>query len=574
MVPVKLFGRGPKSRLARTAAVYAAAVIALLEGVDVLVSTLHVAGWALPLALAAALMGLPVALLVGWALDEPGAVGRLRARSRPAAATVALAVALAVGGVALASWRAAAHGADSGIRSVAVLPLANQMGDPSQEYFVEGMHDALITELARIEGLSVISRTSVMRYAGTRLPTAEIAAELGVEALVQGSVFRAADSVRITVQLIRGRPEEHLWAQAYEGELSEALALQRRVASSIAGELYPRFFRAPRRPPPALPVDPHAHEEYLRGRARWRSRSRDGLAAAVVHLESAVRIQPDFALAWAGLADAYMVARGYGAIDLPWEEAYRRAREAAERALTLDPELADAHASLAFIRFQSDWDLDAGERGLRRAVQLNPSSSQAHAWLSTVLKSRGRAAEAVAAARRARELDPFSALMNRYLGFALAKSGNCGEALEMAHTAVALDPAHPDGYWILWTCHVQAGRHGDAVAAAAQAYAAWGVPEDDIERFRHAFAQEGWNAALGAELRILRSGHAPVRTEYMLAQRFALLGRRDATLQALEAALLVKDPVLLFEARMDPLLSSVRHDPRLRELLAGAGLLD
>jgi TolB-like protein/Tfp pilus assembly protein PilF len=460
------------------------------------------------------------------------------------------------------------------VRSIAVLPLVNLTGDEAQQYLVDGVHEALIAELGRVEELSVISRTSVLPYRDSRAGATAIARALGVDALVEGSVFREADSLRITVQLVRGLPEERLWGSSFDGSVRRTLELQRRVARGITDAVRIRVSEDERVPLDQPEIGELAEDEYLRGRAQWRARSGPDLARAVDHLERAVELAPEFALAWAALADAYMVARGYGAIDMPWNEAYDRAEAAARTALELDPTLGEAHASLGFIRFQADWDVEAAERGLRLGLDLNPSYAQGHAWLSSVLRARGAGKEAVSEARKARQLDPFSAVMNRYLAFALAKTGHCDEAERHAATAVELDPHHADGYWIRWTCDVLAARPDSAVANALRAYRGWGLPAEDLEALRRAYASGGWDAALEQELTLLARPSIPVRTEYARAQRQALLGRSGPAFALLEAALERRDPLLLFELRTDPLIASLRDAPRYAALMERVGVAD
>jgi TolB-like protein len=285
--------------------------------------------------------------------------------------------------------------ADGAVRSLAVLPLRNLMGDPEQAYFVDGLHDVLIGELAGISELTVISRTSVMRFRDTDRSMGEIATELNVDALIEGSVFRAGDTVRISIQLIRGSPEEHLWQDRYEGRLSEALGLQTRVAEAIAQEI--RLALSPReaeRLARRTEVDPAAQEAYMRGRALWRTRSPDVMGRALAYLEEAVATDSTFALAWSALADAYTMGSFYGGLDVGSEEAQRRAERNALRALELDPDLAEAHAALAGARYWGAWDVEAGERELQRALELNPSLAQAHNWLGDVLNTSGKPQEA------------------------------------------------------------------------------------------------------------------------------------------------------------------------------------
>ncbi len=568
-----LIGRLRRRRLGQVAALYAAGAVAAMEIADILVDASMAPEPLVRWAVALAVAGFPLALAIGWfrpRRDEAIDAGRETYRLLPA-----VLIPLAVIGLGASSWWVLRPQEERPVRSLAVLPLANLTGDPAQLYLVDGVHEALIAELGRVEELTVISRTSVLPYRDADLGASAIASALGVDALVEGSVFREGDSLRITVQLVRGSPEARLWGSAFDGGVGHTLELQRRVARGISDAVRVTV-REDRQGAPlaGAPIGQLAQDEYLRGRAQWRARSGPNLKRAVQHLERAVELEPGFALAWAALADAYVVARGYGAIDLPWDEAYARAERAARRALELDPTLGEAHASLGFLRFQSDWDVEAAERGLRLGLDLNPSYAQAHAWLSSVLRAQGRGTEAVAEARRARQLDPFSAVMNRYLGFTLAKTGNCLEARRHAATAVELDPQHPDGYWIRWTCDVLARRWDSAVENANRAYRGWGVPAARVDAYRRAYRDGGWEAALEDELDLLAHPAIPVRTEYARAQRLAMLGRTDEAFSLLAAALDARDPLLLFELRTDPMIEPLRDDPRYGALLARVGVAD
>ena len=571
----KLIGRLRQRRLGLVAAAYAVGAFAVMQVSDLLVdATLApepLVRWTVALGVA----GFPLALAVAWLVPRgrggaPGAAPALD----PYWLLPAVLLPLAVIGLGASAWWVLRPHADHPVRSLAVLPLANLTGDPAQQYLVDGMHEALIAELGRVEELAVISRTSVLPYRSSSKGARAVATALGVDALVEGSVFREADSLRITVQIVRGTPEARLWGSSFDGSLGRTLELQRRVARGITDAVRIRVREDVAGPLAGEPIGELAQEEYLRGRARWRARSGANLARAVEHLERAVELEPRFALAHAALADAYVVARGYGAIDLPWDEAYERAERSAHRALELDPTLGEAHASLGFLRFQADWDVEAAERGLRLGLDLNPSYAQGHAWLSSVLRARGKGAEAVAAARRARQLDPFSAVMNRYLGFTLAKTGNCVEAQRHATTAVEIDPQHPDGFWIRWTCDVLGRRWDSAVENAVHAHRGWGVPAQEVAAYRRVFERRGWEPALEQELLLLAHPAIPVRTEYARAQRLALLGRTEEAFTLLAAALEARDPLLLFELRTDPMIEALRGDPRYGELVARVGVAD
>ena len=460
------------------------------------------------------------------------------------------------------------------IRSVAVLPLANLMGGPQQMHFVDGLHDVLIGELARIDDLTVISRTSVLRYRDTEKRSGEIAAELGVDALVEGTVFRAGDSVRIQVQLIRGSPEEHLWSERYDGRLSQALALQSRVALAIADEI--ELVLSPEdaaRLATEREVNPAAQEAYYRGRALWRTRSGDGLRRAVPYLEEAVLLDSTFALAWAGLADAYIMGWNYRALELTRQETFGRAEESAMRALELDAELAEAHAALAKIRHLSEWDLEGAEALMRRAIDLNPNYAQAHNWLGDILGSGGRLQEALAARQKARELDPFSPLMNRDVGDVLVHLGRCDEAMEFARTALELDPEHAVAYRVQRDCHILAGRYDEAVEAEVLVWRAVGAGPDELQQRRQAYEHGGWTGFLehGVETVRTRLAAGERISYYGLAYRYALLGKRDEAFQALERSLEARELGPLLSLMSDPFLEPLRSDPRWEELVRRAG---
>ncbi|MGD2217922.1 MAG: tetratricopeptide repeat protein [Gemmatimonadales bacterium] len=456
--------------------------------------------------------------------------------------------------------------ADGAVRSLAVLPLANQMGDPEQAYFVDGLHDVLIGELAGISELTVISRTSVMRYRDTDRLLGEIAAELGVDALVEGSVFHAGDSVRVTAQLVRGAPEEHIWQGRYEGRLSQAFGLQTQVAEAIAREI--RLALSPReaeRLARRTEVDPAVQEAYLRGRALWRTRSPDAMRRALDYLEAAVATDSTFALAWSALADVYTMAGFYGGLDISAAEAQRRAERTARRALELDPDLGEAHAAMAGAHHWGAWDVETAERELRRALELNPNLAQAHNWLGDVLNARGRPEEALVEFRRARDLDPFAPLMNRDLARCLMYLGRCEDAIEATRYAVELDPRHAEAYRVLRECYRTTGRLDEAAEAAARRFEELGRAEA-AEGLRAAYDSAGWTGLLEFEAQF----HRGVPSYYEAALKYAELGRVDDAFDALFAAIEAPEPRCL-TLKVEPGFEPLRSDPRWEELLRRAG---
>jgi serine/threonine-protein kinase len=492
-----------------------------------------------------------------------------------AAALLGVLVLVVVGGWLALSSRGEAEGSAT-IRSLAVLPLDNLMGDPEQAHFVDGLHDILIGELSRVEDLTVRGRTSVLRYRETEQASSEIAAELAVDALVTGSVFRAGDSVRIQVQLIRGSPETVLSSHIFHGRLSQALALQSRVVRAIAGEI--EVVLSPqdaRRLASKREVDPEVQEAYYRGRALWRTRSGDGLRRSVTYLEEAVRLDSTFALAWAGLADAYMMGQVYGVLGLSGDEAHGRAEAAATKALELDATLAEAHAALANVRFYGAWDRTEAETLMRRAIDLNPSYAQAHDWLGDILTSAGRLEAALIAYQQARELDPFSALMHRDVGQALRRLGRCDDAMEHARTSLELDPEYVRAYRLLRDCHITAGRYDEAVEAEILAGRVAGTEPSDLRLARRAYDDGGWMGFLEWQLETIRAELSDGRLGYTyrrLVETHTLLGNADEALRALQLAVDARDGFFLIFGMSDPLLEPLRGDPRWEQLMQRAGL--
>src|ERR1019366_4254923 len=325
------------------------------------------------------------------------------------------------------------------IRSLAVLPMENLSGDPSQEYFADGMTDALITDLGQISTLRVTSRTSIMVFKNVHESLPKIAWELGVDAVVEGTVLKSANQVRITAQLIDARTDKHLWAQSYAGELRDVLALQNQVSMAIADQIRIKLkpheevvFRDMR------VVNPEALEAYLKGRYFWNKRTKDGLERAIEYLNQAISDDPNYALAYSGLADCYDLVPDYAEISSA--EALPKAKAAALKAIELDDTLAEAHTSLAGFLHDYDWDFRGAEKEYRRVLELNPNYSVAYDWYADLLSELGRHEEAIAQNNRARELDPLSIYINRDLGRVLGRARQYDRAIEQYGRTLELDP--------------------------------------------------------------------------------------------------------------------------------------
>jgi TolB-like protein/Flp pilus assembly protein TadD len=358
-------------------------------------------------------------------------------------------------------WRWPALGR---IESLAVLPLDDLSSGSQQGYFADGMTDALIARLAQIGSLRVISRTSVMRYRGTTKTLPEIARELHVDAVVEGAVLRSGSHVRISAQLIDAEEDRNLWANTYEREVGDVFALQRDLAEAIAGQVHVRLTAKEReRLARADRVNPEAYDEYLKGRQEWSKRTKAGLEEARRHFLSAAEIDPRLGLAYAGLADVYVLLDLYSGLRA--DEALPRAEEAARKALEIDDQLAEAYPSLGMVKLYRRWDWAGAEADFKRAIELRPNYATAHHWYSIVLRGKGRFDEAVAQARLALELDPLSPIMNANLGDVYFFARRFDDAIRQHRIGRDLDPAFAPTHLYLGMAFAQNGEIDSAIVS-------------------------------------------------------------------------------------------------------------
>ena len=372
---------------------------------------------------------------------------------------------------ALAAWKVySGHRPSPIIRSLAVLPLESLSSDASQDYFADGMTDELITDLGQISALRVISRTSVMAYKHTRKPLPQIARELNVDAVVEGTVLRSGDQVRITAQLIEAAADRHLWSQSYQGELRDTLALQNNVARAIADQIRinvnPQEQAALRN---VTVVNPAAYESYLKGRYFWNKRTADGLKVALAYFNQAIDEDPKYAQAYSGLADTYALLGDWQYAVMTPKEALPKAKAAAIKALELDSALGEAHNSLAFCLDGFDWDFDAAGKEFRRAIELNPGYATAHHWYAWHLALLRRYDEAIAEMRKAESLDPLSLVINADLAELLALAHSYDESIRQSRKTIEMDPNFGLAHNQLGQAYLQKHMNDEAVAELQQA---------------------------------------------------------------------------------------------------------
>ncbi len=461
------------------------------------------------------------------------------------------------------------------VRSIAVLPLANFSGDPAQEYFVDGMTDELITDLAKLSALRVISRTSVMRYKGTRKNLPEIARELNVDGIIEGSVMRSGQRVRVTAQLLYGPTDKHLWAETYDRDLGDVLSMQSEVAQAIAQQVRVQVtpqqqasLRTPR------PVNPEAYDDYLKGRYYLTSEftTSQPLNKAKTYFEEAVRKDPGFARAYSGLADSYAYLAFFR--QMPSEAAYRLANEAIQRALVLDDSIGETHDTLGVLNWRYKWDWEAAEREMNEAIARAPSYSCAHEDRAEYLAFRGRRAEARAEMAKVTELDPSIASVMTESGVDYQLRDFEG-LIQVSRKGVALNPNEWLEHFFLGFGYEGTGKQMEAVLEFERAVELSGGDQDATAALADAYVAVGRKAEARNILRGLeKKSKAAYVSPYILATVYAALGEKDRAFELLEKAYQEKSLDISWHLKADLRLDSLRSDPRYQSLLRRIGLND
>jgi len=452
------------------------------------------------------------------------------------------------------------------IDSIAVLPLENLTGDPGQEYFVDGVTDELIGQLAQIGALRVISRRSVMQYKGVKKTLPEIAQELNVDAVVEGTVHRVGDSVRIRVQLIEALPEErNLWAQTYDRAMTDVLVMYKEMARAIADKTRVKLTaQEEANLASTRQVNPEAYEAYIKGRFHWYKLSPQDLEIALQYFELAQEKDPNYALAYAGIAHIWVGRQQQGLV--PYSEAAPRAKAAALKALELDDTLAEVHYLLAGIRAWVEWDWEDAETAYRRAIELNPNYPDPRAYYSHFLFMMRRPEEAMEQIERALELDPFNALFRAIYGMDLMYARRYEDAIALLRETLRTAPNDPVALSTLRSAYHQKGMYEEALEIWKTSYAAKGDREAE-EALARGFAEAGYSGALSrvAETLIARSRTTYV-TSWQIGTLYTRAGKNDEALEWLEKAYEEHDGNMPYIS-VDPIFDGLRDDPRFQDLL-------
>jgi TolB-like protein/Tfp pilus assembly protein PilF len=459
------------------------------------------------------------------------------------------------------------------IRSLAVLPLTNLSGDPNQEYFTDGMTDELITDLAQLANLRVISRTSVMRYKKSEKNLREIAQELNVDAVVEGTVARLGNRVRIRVQLVRTADDRHLWAQAYEREFQDVFLLQNDAAHEIAEQVGVNVMNSQQEQLAGRksPMKPEAYEAYLRGRFYSRTGRPEDVQKAKANFQQAIRDDPQAAPAYAALASVYIFETYTGTyLGTSRKEAAANARSLARKALELNPDLVEAHMAMTGIA-EIDWDWAEAEKHYRRALLLEPGSSTAHLSYGMFLAAQGRSKQAIPETQIALQLDPVSAETHASSAFTYYLAGEFDHAIEQGKKALQLDPGFQDAHANLMYSYIQKHMYEEAVQEFGRFAAMWQYSSESANEIEGAYKRGGIRAFLNKQIELNARGRIPPLTSFDLACLYALLGEKDKALEYLEMAWKARDPEMGF-IKVQPELVSLSSESRYRDLVQRMGL--
>lgn len=458
-----------------------------------------------------------------------------------------------------------------GIRALAVLPLEDLSKDSRHEYFAEGMTEALITSLAKVKALRVISRTSTMQYKGARKSLPQIARELNVDAVIEGSVLRSGDRIRIAAQLIHATTDQHLWAESYERDFGDILSLQDEIARQVADEV--RIVLTPEekeRLGIARPVDRRAHELYLRARYHWNKRTEQSVRKALSYYLAALDTDPTYAQGYAGLADSYNILGYYNA--LPPMEAYPKAKAAALKALELDHSLAEPHAALGVIKRDFEWDWSGADNEFERAVAMNPGYVESYHWRATLLSMLGRHGEAIQEKKKALLMDPLSVIIRTDLARMFYYHRDYDQALEHYKAAIDMNPNYAFAHLWLGSVYLQKGWFGQAISELQT-----GVTHSDnnpyaLAKLAHGYA---WAGQREDARRVFHQLNSLSKQRYVSPYDIATvhlgLQETDNAFEWLERAVEERS-LWLGYFNVEPQLDSLRADERFRQILHRVGL--
>jgi TolB-like protein/Flp pilus assembly protein TadD len=579
MNPKNFFGELKRRNVYKVAVAYAVVGWLLIQIGTQVFPFFEVPNWGIRLIVLLIVAGFPIALILAWAFElTPEGIKRTEdadlvapgvSRKRKWIYVVIIAGALSVGLFFLGRYTAP-NVANLPAKSIAILPFENLSRDPDNAYFTEGIQDEILARLAKIADLKVISRTSTQRYKSSPDDLPQIAKRLGVSNILEGSVQKTADRVRVTVQLIHAPTDAHLWGETYDRTLTDVFAAESDIAKAIAATLQAKLSGSEQHALTARPTEnTEAHQLYLRGRYFWNKRTGADLKKSIDYFNQAIAKDPNYALAYAGSADAYVLLPAYA--EASPKDSLPQAKAAAAKALELDSTLGEAHATLANALVAYDLNLAEANREFRRAIELNPNYATAHQWYAeSGLVPLGQFDDAIAEARRALELDPLSLVINADLGTTLTSARRYDQAIEQLRKTAEMDPGFYYVHWTLGNALELKGRNEEAIAEYKKAIA---LNDDPLPPalLGHLYAKIGRKDEALAILRQLRELRESSKQRYVSPYNLALihigLDEKDEAIQLLEETYEERDGYNIAFLKVEPMLDPLRGDPRFEALV-------
>jgi TolB-like protein len=575
--PKNFFAELKRRNVYKVAIAYAVVAWLLMQIATQTFPFFEIPNWMVRAVIVLLILGFPIALILAWAFElTPEGLKRTEsadelakkpAHSRLWLYVVVVAGAISVGVFFLGRYTSSKQSAELPAKSIAVLPFENLSGNPENAYFTDGIQEEILMRLAKIGDLKVISRTSTVRYKRSPGNLREIAMQLGVANVLEGSVQRTADRVHVNVQLIKATNDAHLWAEAYDRKLTDIFAVESEIAKTIADTLQAKLTGSEQSAIAAQPTqNTEAHQLYLKGRYFWNRRTGENLKKALAYFEQAAEKDPHYALAYAGMADSCLLIPVYGA---GTPQAYLpRARDAAQKAVELEDTLAEAHTSLAYVSF-FNFERVQSVKEFERAISLNPNYATAHQWYGRgPLAAVGEFDKAIAEEKRALELDPVSPIINADLGTVYTLARRYDEAIAQLRNTVE---TYPDFYWghrfLGWALELNAASS----EAIAEYHKAFELNDDPVVLAMLAHAQAGIGKQIEAR-HILAQLTQEAKARYVSAYAFAViylaLGEKDQALDWLEKAARDHAGTFINLVKVDPYLDPLRGDPRFEALVS------
>jgi TolB-like protein/Tfp pilus assembly protein PilF len=509
--------------------------------------------------------GTPTTVLPAQPTGTTSALGKPKRRTTAIAITVILtAVVAAVTAIVVDSYLS--RKSRNSIQSIAVMPFVNESGNADVEYLSDGMTESLINSLSQLPNLSVKARSTVFHYKEKDLTPQQVGSELSVQAVLNGRVTQRGDQLTLNLELVNARTGNQIWGEQYNRKTADLVSLQSEIARDVSNKLRVKLSGADEQKlAKSYTVNPEAYQEYLKGRYHWSKRTREDFKKATDYFQSAIVKDPNYALAYSGLADSYSLTSVYG-----WaapRELMPRAKEAALKSLSLDDSLAEAHASLGYILSDYDFDFAGAEREYKRAIELNPNYSTARLWYGELFSETGRHEEALAEFRQALEIDPFSTILNRMYGVSLYYARRYDEAIVQLRKTTELDPNFPSAHISLSDAYVVEGKTREAAEEFAR-FQELNGHADDARMIKQAFAKDGWPGVLRYRV---GPNHAGKSKPQEVIRCLVALGDKERALAMLTKGLEERDNSLV-AIKVEPQLDPLRDDPRFAVLVRRVGL--